>query len=169
MEATDTTPQKRIVEQLDFGAKTAKRVGWERFEFALAGPHQVRVTNASYGVEKDDHSYVVGIEKRGGDPVPAECECPADLHREPDCKHKLALATIGGLTVLNAAVTISSSPPPFQESDDGGVTTGADKLQADGGMATVDTVSEECPNGHARCDGPDGDDLPCFDCFEGDR
>jgi len=135
MEATNCSPEKSIVQQLDFDASTAKRVGWERFEFTVVGPHQVRVTNASYGFKKDDHSYVVGIEKRGGVPIPAECECKADLHNEDqDCKHKVALATIGGPTVLNAAVEAEAAPP-FPSSDDD-VTTAADKLQTDGGVST---------------------------------
>jgi hypothetical protein len=31
-----------------------------------------------------------------------------------------------------------------------------------------DPVDEEntCPNGETWCNGPDGDDLPCFDCFD---
>ena len=24
---------------------------------------------------------------------------------------------------------------------------------------------ESCPNGEAWCNGPESDDLPCFDCF----
>lgn len=71
----------------------------------VEAPHLVRVTNASYGFEKADHSYLVGVEERGGLAVPIECECPADKYREDyDCKHKVALATVGGPTVLNAAV-----------------------------------------------------------------
>jgi len=171
MTENNTAVDKSIVEQLDFGAKTAKRVGWEAWEFSIAGPHQVEVTNASYGYEKDDHAYVVGIEKRDGVPVPAECECPADKYNEEyDCKHKVALATVGGTTVLNAAVDFENSDPAtLSDSTSDGVTTAADKLQTDGGTATVSEDSDTCPNGDARCDGPDGEALPCFDCFEVDR
>ena len=169
MENNTTTAEKRIVEQLDFGAKTARRVGWEAWEFSIAGPHQVEVTNASYGFEKADHSYVVGIEKRDGVSVPIECNCPADIHRGPDCKHKVALATVGGTMVLNAAVDFENPARALSSSTPDGVTTAADKLQTDGGTATVSEDSDTCPNGDARCDGPDGEALPCFDCFEVDR
>ena len=48
----DTTAEKSIVDELTFGAKTAKRVGWEAWEFSVAGPHQIEVTNASWGFQK---------------------------------------------------------------------------------------------------------------------
>jgi hypothetical protein len=170
MTKNDPAAEKRIVEQLNFGAKTAKRTGWEVWEFCIAGPHQVEVTNASYGFEKDDHAYVVGIEKRDGVPVPAECECPADKYNEDyDCKHKVALATVGGTTVLNAAVEFENTAPGLSRPNRDVVTTAADKLQTDGGTATVSEDSDTCPNGDARCDGPDGEGLPCFDCFEVDK
>lgn len=168
MTTNETAAEKRIADQLNFGAKTAKRVTWEAWEFTVVGPHQVEVTNASYGAEKGDHAYMVGVEERDGVAVPAECECPADIHREPDCKHKVALATIGGSTVLRAALACnssaaaSSSPAPFDD------TTAADAVQTDGGTVTTNE-SETCLNGSQRCPGPDGDRLPCFDCYEGDR
>jgi len=31
--------------------------------------------------------------------------------------------------------------------------------------STVETEHEPCPNGDPLCDGPDGEDLPCFPCF----
>jgi hypothetical protein len=167
MTENDTAAEKRIVEQLNFGAKTAKRTGWEAWEFYIAGPHQVEVTNASYGFEKDDHSYVVGIEKRDSVPIPAECECPADKYNEEyDCKHKVALATVGGTTVLNAAVDFEKPGATLSSPNPDDVTTAADKLQTDGGTATVSEDSDTCPNGDERCDGPTGEELPCFDCFE---
>jgi len=166
MTENNTAVDKSIVEQLDFDAKTAKRVGWEAWEFAIAGPHQVEVTNASYGFLKEDHQYVVGIEKRGGVPIPAECDCPADVHREPDCKHIVALASVGGPTVLNAVVNCEAEPPAFPVTDLEQVTTGTDKLQTDGGAVAADDEPDTCPNGDSRCDGPEGEPLPCFDCFE---
>lgn len=30
----------------------------------------------------------------------------------------------------------------------------------------IDDEDETCPNGETWCDGPDGDDLPCFECFD---
>ncbi|WP_218962307.1 SWIM zinc finger family protein [Halorubrum persicum] len=170
MRQNTSASEKRIVEQLDFGPKTAKRVAWETWELTVVGPYQVEVTNASYGFEKDDHAYVVGVDERDGVPVPAECECPADVHRERDCKHKVALATVGGPVVLNAALAFENDAAPSSDGLPDSATTGADALKTDGGIAAVASQSDEsadtCPNGDERCPGPDGDDLPCFDCFE---
>lgn len=125
METTESSQDKRIVEQLSFGAKTSKRVGWESWEFTVVGPHQVEVTNASYGFEKDDHAYIVGVAERDGLVVPTECECPADQYNEEyDCKHKVALATVGGPTVLNAALAFD--PSPTRVKADGGCECDAD-------------------------------------------
>jgi hypothetical protein len=144
MQANDTTAEKRTaVEHLNFGAKTTKRVTWEAWEFTVVGPHQVEVTNASYGFLKDDHSYTVGVEEHDEVTVPVECGCPADRHREDyACKHRVALATVGGPTVMDAALD-------------------AEAL-ADGGAAT-----ETCPNGDPTCPGPDADadTMPYFACY----
>ena len=167
MQDSTTTADKSIVAELNFGAKTSKRVGWEAFEFSVEAPHLVRVTNASYGFKKDDHSYLVGVEDRGGVLVPSECECKADRYDEQHaCKHRVALATVGGPVVLQAAVDIDNSAAGLSLSDTDGVTTAADKLETDGGTATIADDSDACPNGDARCDGPHGEAFPCFDCFE---
>lgn len=143
MEENDSAAEKRTaIEHLDFGSRTAKRVSWEAWEFTVVGPHLVEVTNASYGYLKDEHTYTVGVTERDGVAVPAECDCPADVHREPDCKHKVALATVGGPTVLSAAVEFETPATGMTEPD-----TAADKLRADGGC--------EC----AR------DKFPCFECY----
>lgn len=167
MENTTRSSEKRIVEQLSFGAKTAKRVGWEAFEFTVESPHLVRVTNASYGVEKDDHSYLVGVEERDGLPVPAECGCKADQYRDDyDCKHKVALATVAGPVVLNAAVESDNGAAALSERDSASITTVADKLQTDGGTLPIVDNIEACRNGNTHCNGSNSDELPCFDCFE---
>jgi len=175
MEDSTTAADKRVVEGLNFGSKTAKRVGWEQFEFAVESPHLVRVTNASYGCEKEDHSYLVGVEERDGLLVPAECECPADKYNEEyDCKHKLALATIAGPVVLQAAV---ECPTPTRDTERTDSTTLAERLRADGGViaegrreegaALIEAErGEECANGEGWCPGPGTDSLPCFACFE---
>ena len=31
---------------------------------------------------------------------------------------------------------------------------------------SIDEKNDTCPNGEGWCDGPTGDDLPCFDCFD---
>jgi len=139
-EHNSAVKKRTAVDQLSFDGRTAKRVGWEAFEFTIVGPHQVEVTNASYGCEKGDHTYTVGVEKRGGIPAPAECECPADLHRESDCKHKVALATIGGPVVLNAAVDYEDTGELSVRDEN--VPTVADKLQTDGGTANDGEASQ---------------------------
>lgn len=145
MTTDESGRQKTAVEYLNFGAKTAKRVTWEAWEFTVVGPHLVRVTNASYGHLKDDHAYTVGVEDRNGAPVPAECECPADqYHDDYDCKHKVALATVGGPTVMTAAMDFEAASSCDEAPK---ATTAADKLRADGGC--------EC----------DSFDFPCWDCY----
>jgi hypothetical protein len=112
----------------------------------------------------------VGVEDRDGVLVPAECKCKADRYNDDyDCKYKIALATVGGPVVLQAAVDLDNSTPTLSLSSTDGVTTRADKLQTDGGTATVADDSDACPNGDDRCDGLEGDELPCFACFEVDR
>jgi len=157
---------KRIVEELNFGAKTAKRVGWEAWEFTVESPHLVRVTNASYGFEKDDHSYLVGVEDRDGLLTPSECECKADLYNEDyDCKHKVALATIGSPVVLEAAVNY---PTPSSDTERSNASTLADKLRADGGVITEE-IADESPtldaSNPSECSCNDlRDDFPCWTC-----
>ena len=149
METNETSDHKSAVGQLDFDSRTSKRVTWEAWEFTVIGPHQIEVVNASYGSEKADHTYTVGIEDRDGVAVPSECNCPADLHREPDCKHRVALAAIGGPTVLDAALAFES--PARETEPESNSETVADKLRADGGC--------DC----------DQWDLPCFECFDSGR
>lgn len=109
MQDNDSAAEKSIVDELNFGEKTAKRVAWEAWEFTVAGPHQIEVTNASWGYLKDEHSYVVGVEERDGQPVPADCGCKADRFRDDyDCKHKAALAAVGNFVVLQAALDCST-------------------------------------------------------------
>lgn len=170
METNAPTAEKGIVAELQFGAKTAKRVAWEDWSFTIIGPLQVEVINESYGYLKDDHTYTVTVEERGGVVVPAECACPADRYREEyDCKHKVALATVGGPVVLEAARDFPASDPEA----DSETATMADKLATDGGTKQAATDperprsnTETCPNGEEWCSGPDGDDLPCFACYQ---
>jgi hypothetical protein len=34
--------------------------------------------------------------------------------------------------------------------------------------ATLESSDEPCPKGDPRCPGPDGVELPCFDCYRED-
>ena len=158
MATTSRTGEKRTaVEQLSFGSRTANRVTWEAFEFTVVGPYQVKVTNASYGYLKEDHSYVVGVEERGEAVLPAECECPADIHQDGACKHRVSLATVGGPTVLNAAVDFENPAPTSSDSDS---MTAADRLRADGGNSDQREGEDKC-----GCTS----ELPCWDCFDAGR
>lgn len=156
--------EKRIVEQLNFGAKTAKRVGWEAWEFAIVGPRQIEVTNASYGFEKDDHTYNVTVNEQGSRFIPVECECPADQYNEEyDCKHKIAVASIGGPVLLGAAMAFTNEREGHQEA---GKT--AAELLTDGGQTTNQPESDSsgsCPNGAAGCVGPESDGIQCWECY----
>jgi hypothetical protein len=162
MTTNDKTAEKRTaVDYLSFGAKTARRVNWEAFEFEIEAPHLIRVTNASYGYLAGEHSYLVGVDDRNGIAIPSECECKADLYNEDyACKHRVACAIVGGETLLNAAVAFS---PPSTPSGETKSETVAEKRKANSGEPAT------CPNGALYCDGPEGDDLPCFDCFQGEE
>jgi hypothetical protein len=158
--------QKRIVSELTFGPKTAQRVAWEAWELSIEGPHLVRVTNASWGHAKADHSYLVGIEQRDGSPVPAECGCKADRFREDaDCKHKVAVGLVGGTAVLRASVLATTGT----DTESSNTLTGADKLRADGG-----TVREKASPLNAAeledCDCENlSDEFPCWPCVRDGR
>ena len=168
MTDNNSAADKRIVEELNFGAKTSKRVGWESWEFTVENPHLIRVTNTSYGFEKDDHSYLVGIDDRDGLLVPAECECPADQYNEDyDCKHKVALATVGGPVVLEASVNF---PTPSADTERSNALRLSDKLRADGGTVTKEIGGRSKPLDaveHDECEEciKLSDDFPCFSCF----
>ncbi|WP_245998531.1 SWIM zinc finger family protein [Halalkalicoccus subterraneus] len=70
--------------------------------------------------------------------VPVACECKAFEYGNGPCKHMVAVAIRE--PVLKAAQVV---PIP-----DGGQT------------------DNTCKNGQTGCCGPDGDDLPCFDCYQ---
>lgn len=127
------------------------------------------------------------------DLLEGRCTCPDYEYNLPTddgrewCKHlsRVAFATgeraipewvnpevvdpqLGGhtkTTVRDGLLTHS----PLSRSDSDATTTAADKLQPDGGTATVSDDSDVCANGSEHCDGPDGDGLPCFECYEVDE
>ncbi|WP_229125327.1 hypothetical protein [Halapricum desulfuricans] len=162
----NSAEDKSIVSELEFGSKTAKRVSWEAWEFSVEGPHQVRVTNASWGFQKDDHSYVVGIKERDGQAVPAECGCKADRYNEEyDCKHKVAIAAVGNSVVLQAAL---DCPTPGVDSGRTVTKTMGEKLRADGGGSVTEegstaALNESDPE-NCDCEKLPGD-FPCADCY----
>jgi hypothetical protein len=148
MEANETSRQKSAVQFLNFGAKTAKRVTWEAWSFRIIGPLQILVTNESYGVERDAHAYLVTVEDVGGVIVPRECECPADRFRDDyACKHRVALATVAGPVVMNAAAEFSEKSLESSNPAEG-------TPVADGGRP-------EDP----KCECKELGGLPCWPCY----
>lgn len=149
MQNIELRGEKSIVDKLNFGRKTARRVFWEAFEFTVIGPGRVRVTNASYGHLADEHAYVVDVERQGDCGVPARCECPADEYNEEyDCKHKVALASKGGSVVLDAAIA-------YEPDGEIPATERQERARTDGGL----------PEPKAECDCSALGDLPCWPCY----
>jgi hypothetical protein len=105
----DAKPVKKsIVSDLEFDIRTSKRVAWSQWEFTVVAPFEIEVCNASYGFEKNEHTYRVMVDVQG---IPVSCNCKGFTHyHSPNGrvgKHMLAVATIGGPTLLNAAVAFS--------------------------------------------------------------
>ena len=188
MRDNTTDRQKRIVQELTFGARTAKRVRWTEWEFTVDAPHQIRVVNASYGSEQADHTYTVTVgdhDEHDDLLVPLHCTCPADHYGDEDCKHKVAVAVCGGPVLLGAALAYAparddSKPLPAPVMTDGGQRVAHDgrdrdveperareleryaRAPAHDRNARADALGLECPE---WCDGPMSDSLPCFRCF----
>lgn len=165
MRTNDKTAEKRtVVDQLSFDTKTTKRVAYSQWEFTIVGPFEIEVCNASYGYLKDEHTYRVMIDEAG---IPVSCTCKGFKHYHgPNGrvgKHMLAVATVGGQTLLDVAREFLPHSTLSAETD---TETAAEKLKTDGGAMTTEAEPETCPNGEPYCDGPKSDDLPCFDCFE---
>ncbi|WP_324662337.1 hypothetical protein [Haloarcula sediminis] len=159
MQTDAETKQKRtVVDRLSFDTKTAKRVAWSEWEFTVVAPFEIEVCNASYGYLKDEHMYRVMVDQHG---IPVSCDCPGFQHYyqpQGKCgKHMLAVAAIGGSTLLDAATAFPPQSTPSESTD---------TVKTDGGTCTVDPEPDVCPNGNPGCDGHGGTDLECFDCFE---
>ncbi|MDB9249299.1 SWIM zinc finger domain-containing protein [Halorubrum ezzemoulense] len=155
---TDTVENSTVLEQLAFDTKTAKRVAWSDWAFTIVAPFEIEVQNLSYGHLADDHTYRVMIDEQG---VPVSCTCPGfEYHHGPNGrvgKHMLAVATVGGPTLLEAARAFSPSHGPTGATE---TTTASKKLKADGGRSLAEnSINTEC----IECAGLS--DLPCFDCY----
>jgi len=114
MEAnTDTVENSTVLQKLAFDTKTAKRVAWSDWSFTIVAPFEIEVCNLSYGYLADDHTYRVMIDEQG---VPVSCTCPGyEYHHRPKGrvgKHMLAVATVGGPTLLEAARAFSPNHEP---------------------------------------------------------
>ncbi|WP_276249149.1 SWIM zinc finger family protein [Haladaptatus sp. YSMS36] len=77
---------EHILQRLDYTNRSLKRAQYEAFEFSLT-ERGVLVRNGSY-VDPENHEYLVTV-KNG---IPTNCECPANIHFEGACKHRLAVA-----------------------------------------------------------------------------
>lgn len=106
MTTTETLSlQARIVAALDVDADTIKRARWTAWRFRVTAPFTIRVTNASYGAEAEDHAYEVRVAEVEDDLyVPVVCSCPAAKYNDGDCKHQLAVALAGGTPLIGGAV-----------------------------------------------------------------
>ena len=170
METTTTKPQKRtdphVLDYLSYDSMTARRATLEAFEFTITGPGQVAVSNASWGDTRNDHTYTVEVEDRDGVALPVSCTCPGYRHhygqQEKVDKHMLALATVGGPTLLQAALYYDSV---CAGSSDSNQITNPTSPKTDDGTTRDPQVSEGCPNGRAGCAGPESDTVGCFDCY----
>lgn len=173
METNTPSAEKGIVTELNFCAKTSKRITWEDWMFTIVGPLQIEVCNESYGYLKDEHTYRVTDGERDGLVVLAECECPTDRYREEyGCKHKVTLATVGGPVVLDEACDF---PTTDSDAASEAMTTAADKLATDGGTKTTTTTTDpECSRSKMGSNRPDEcafrprlNDLPCWPWYGG--
>ena len=127
---------------LEHSGKTLKRAQYEGFEFSIESPGSVRVTNASYGAEKDDHSYLVDVD----DGVPIACGCPADEHHSGACKHRVAVA------IRAPIVEAASADQPDER-----------PAMADGGAVVAPepqgSTAEDGPAHAEGCDNPECEGL----------
>lgn len=127
--------------------KTLKRAQYEGFEFELEAPGLVRVRNASYGDDADDHTYLVNVE----DGKPLACECPAFQYRDGPCKHQLAVAI--RKPVLEAAIERPKAVA------DGGVQEARTSVTDTADHTDTSERPEDC-----GCH-PSFDELPCWPCY----
>ena len=161
-----TADKSTVLDSLAYDTKTAKRVAYSQWEFTIVGPYEIEVCNASYGYLKDEHTYRVMIDEEG---IPVSCTCKGFKHyHRPNGrvgKHMLAIATIGGPIVLEAAVNVST---PSGNPERPNASRLSDKLRADGG-ATTEGVSKKSKSLDGaepdECDCAElSDDFPCWPC-----
>lgn len=92
--------------------------------------------------------------------VAGTCSCPDHEHNEPagGCKHLRRTEMEAGIRDI----------PDLPGRTDVEIMTAQAGSQATQSVAIPDggEVVETCKNGQEGCEGPDGDELPCFDCFQ---
>lgn len=112
------------------------------------------------------NSYLVGVEDRDGLLTPSECECPADKYNEEyDCKHKVALGTIGGPVILEASAEFQTESVDTNHPN---TSTLSDKLRIDGGATTEESSEKRSPLTAVEFDECEEcaklSDLKCWPC-----
>lgn len=154
--------------RLPIHGPSLRRAQTEPFEFRLV-PEGVLVRNLKYA-NPAEHEYLVTVEAG----VPICCTCPADLHYDGACKHRLAVAI--RKPVLDAAVAALLSAdggvagrPRRDENDDAVEDTEeeADESGAGGAEANVDADVDERPPDCSCPDDPEG--FPCWPCVRDGR
>lgn len=92
-------------------SRVVKRAQYEAFEFELTAPGIVTVRNWSYA-DPENHEYRINVE----DGIPVSCECPADVHQDGPCKHRVAIAirepVLTAATDYEQPVTDGGQPRP---------------------------------------------------------
>ncbi|WP_132056796.1 hypothetical protein [Halorussus amylolyticus] len=187
MRKNTTDRQKRIVQELTFDGRTAKRVRWTEWEFTIDAPHKIRVTNASYGVEKFNHEYRVTVanhEDYDGLYIPLACDCPAFHFGDDDaaCKHMVAVAVCGGPVLLGAAMAYTGTEqiderialtdggrPCVRHGDRDIEPERAREPESKGYPASIRMTPRERADAHGftHADGCDADDsgIACWRCY----
>jgi hypothetical protein len=107
------------------------------------------------------------------------CECPDAVNRDVRCKHLRRVRYATGETPVPAGANeeaiddalgdhVEVSPGPLSEqTPEDSPTSATDTLRPDGGNV-ANEPPDACPNGEVWCGGSDGENLPCFACFEGE-
>ena len=135
-------------------SKNKLRAEWEGFEFRVPTPGSVRVENASYGNESDEHVYVVSVE--GG--IPSDCTCPAWEYHNPedDCKHMIAVENQSAVVI---AASVSGSDR--QIATDGGEVDTSGYVD----LGELHERTTERPD-RCRCDEQLSADTVCSPCLQ---
>jgi len=123
-------------------SKTEKRAEYEAFEFRVPAQGVVRVENASYGDESDEHVYVVEV---GTDGDTTGCTCPADEYQAGRCKHRLVVENAGPV-VLAASATDDERDAAIDDTASQAVATdgGREECVECGGDQALDKYGGRC-------------------------
>lgn len=119
--------------------------------FAIVAPGMVRVRNEKYDEDDLEHTYIINIEVE----KPNNCQCPSFRWHDGWCYHMVALANRPAL-LASARKDIPGLP---DDDADEPTQNAAQEPTTDGG-------ARACVNDADGCPGPDGDELPCLECYQ---